>query len=66
MHTTSPVLATSLRVFGPASGGCTSTSPMLGTQWSPGLSSSWAFSYPSPPTLSSPMLPTYHAYDVVV
>ncbi|RWW79847.1 hypothetical protein BHE74_00011839 [Ensete ventricosum] len=35
-------------VFDPASDGCASSSPMVGTQWSPGpFSFSWASSPPS-------------------
>ncbi|RRT48940.1 hypothetical protein B296_00030105 [Ensete ventricosum] len=36
----SPAPAISLGAFNPASSGWVSTSPMLGTQWSPGPSSS--------------------------
>ncbi|RWW00094.1 hypothetical protein GW17_00036959 [Ensete ventricosum] len=47
----------------PTLGGCVSTSPTLGMQWSPGpSSSSWAYLSSTPPTLSfpvsSPAMPT--------
>ncbi|RWV98833.1 hypothetical protein GW17_00038295 [Ensete ventricosum] len=57
MYAASPVLTTSSGASSPASGGCASISPTLGTQWSPGPFSSWAFSSPLPPTSSSPTPP---------
>ncbi|RRT83921.1 hypothetical protein B296_00014329 [Ensete ventricosum] len=54
MHTASPTLAISSGASSPVSGGCALTNPRLGTQWSLGPSSSWAFLSPSSLTSSSP------------
>ncbi|RRT35933.1 hypothetical protein B296_00042327 [Ensete ventricosum] len=56
MYVASPALKVSSGASSPTSGGCASTSSTLGTQWSPGpSSSSWTFSSTSSSTLSSLM-----------
>ncbi|RWW21044.1 hypothetical protein GW17_00014813 [Ensete ventricosum] len=65
-HVASPVITISSGASDPASSGCVSTSPVLGTQWSLGLTSSWVFSSPTTSHLILCYASTHCAYDVMV